>query len=96
MDKQACDECERMAVWQYAPADTYGSYCDGHVPRGCSCNQTWSEETGSMDGPEQVDDTGRLLPCVEMEFDIDGFPTGDREDVWRYRAANGYPTPATA
>jgi len=92
-DRQPCDECEAMAVWQWAPADSYGSYCDAHVPRGCSCNNTWNDETDELTGPEARDEDGRLLPCIEIEFDASGFAPGDKEEVLKYRARNNYSAP---
>lgn len=36
--------CGKNATWLYMPSsDNYPYYCDEHVPRGCSCNDTLLE-----------------------------------------------------
>lgn len=70
-EKATCEVCGALAVWQWAPADSFGDYCDDHVPRGCSCNAVDFEDPS---GPQHLDEWGRLRPCVEIEFDADGFP----------------------
>lgn len=52
--------CGAPAVWHYMPMTTRSDvdFCEEHVPRGCSCNI-------NVDGVEDTDELGRLLPCVE-------------------------------
>ena len=76
--KVGCDKCRSMAVWEYAPADGNGFYCDTHVPRGCSCNTMGYEHSGfhPRSRPD-LDDQGRDLPCVEYWFDEEGYNYDD-------------------
>lgn len=70
--KYHCCKCAFKAVWYYAPwtsmkveEDNY--YCEKHVRRGCSCNV--DPDTGI----EDQDSQGRLLPCCEYDYDVNGF-----------------------
>lgn len=69
--KITCNNCPEMAVWMYLPQSKDkpydGFYCDGCVPRGCSCN--WNPYTNE----EDKDEKGRLYPCSEYFFDNEGF-----------------------
>lgn len=58
-----CAVCGALATWDYlpAPASARRSYCDQHVPRGCSCSE------GSVDA------SGRRRPCIEYDYEADGF-----------------------
>ena len=72
--RMPCAKCGAMAVWYYVPSSTGGNrgYCDSCVSRGCSCNLVIDES--GVETEEQVrDDTGRLLPCCEYDYDADGF-----------------------
>jgi hypothetical protein len=67
--KIKCSKCKSTAIWNYSPGkdcdDNY--FCDGCVPRGCSCNL-------NEDGEEEyLDDLGRQLPCCEYDFSEEGF-----------------------
>jgi hypothetical protein len=75
--------CGAPAVWQLAPADSYGEYCDDCVPRGCSCNII---DIGNPRARKQHrDKRGRLLPCCEYDFDENGFPPDPPDKVEAYR-----------
>jgi hypothetical protein len=67
-----CQKCGKLAVWEYAPSDGVGSYCDECVPRGCSCNVI-DHRDESPDAEQDRDELGRLMPCVEYWFWPDGF-----------------------
>lgn len=82
-----CQKCGALAVWEMAPSDSFGEYCEGCVPRGCSCNQTFNDASGEWDGPERTEDDGRLLPCCEYWYWPDGFEPGDPEGPAKHRAA---------
>lgn len=72
MNKVLCGKCGvEIAVWCYMPGKEHWHYCDGCVPRGCSCNI--DPETGI----EDTDSLGRLLPCCEYWYDEDGFSLDD-------------------
>lgn len=66
-----CIVCGRKADWFYMPGSE--SYCDNHVPRGCSCNAELKEgididseeATNHANYYEPVDDQGRKYPCCE-------------------------------
>jgi hypothetical protein len=65
--KYLCAHCNNLAVWYYMPASEWWTeksryLCDVHIEphRGCSCST-------------EVDDQGRLLPCVEFDYNPDGF-----------------------
>lgn len=79
-----CQKCGAMAVWEMAPCDSFGEYCDDCVPRGCSCNTVDFPATDV--GEEHRDERGRLLPCCEYDFLPDGFPPGDPKGPAEYRA----------
>jgi hypothetical protein len=73
--KHNCCKCNQMAVWVYMPMsdrlekDRY--FCDDCIERGCGCNQI---DIGDNASDEQYkDDQGRLLPCVEYDFNEEGF-----------------------
>lgn len=59
-------KCSAMAVWCYDPGRSDNYYCDNCVCRGCSC--MYDEN----DIPK-LDERGRLLPCIEYSFNINGF-----------------------
>lgn len=80
-----CSVCGALAVWEYAPADGLGEYCDEHVPRGCSCNRSYNPESDDWDGPEDTDELGRLLPCCEYFWSPEGFEPTDPAEVEAYR-----------
>lgn len=81
-DKKPCATCGALATWNYGPI-WYGpdepphSFCDEHVPRGCSCNLTDPQDATSTE--QDRDEQGRLLPCVEYDFDPDGFEVAARD-----------------
>ena len=61
------ENCKIIAVWYYMPGKDEIYYCDNHVPRGCSCNvdpDSYQENTDAL---------GRLFPCCEYDYDLDGF-----------------------
>lgn len=60
----ACVVCGAPAVWHYEPSGERDDrdFCDEHVSRGCSCN------VDPNTGVEDVDEKGRLLPCVEYSL----------------------------
>lgn len=66
ISKYKCHSCKEIAVWDYMPSGVDLYYCDDCVPRGCSC-QT------DDDGNDLKDDLGRLLPCCEYDYNIDGW-----------------------
>ena len=69
--KKTCLKCDNTAVWDYAPNGRY-YYCDEHVPRGCSCN--YKESQMDAENPElEFDEQGRDLPCVEYDYNEEGF-----------------------
>lgn len=77
--KIKCDNCNKLAVWYYAPEDHPNDYlqhnpflCDDCVPRGCSCNLIGSTLK------QHTDEKGRLLPCCEYWNNEFGFD----DDVW--------------
>jgi hypothetical protein len=81
---RAVCKCGAPAVWEMAPCDSFGEYCDECVPRGCSCNaKSYPYKAG---GAQHRDDRGRLLPCVEFDYWPEGFPAGDRAEAEAYRA----------
>ena len=67
-DDETCG-CGQPAVWWYAPGGANPFYCDGCVPRGCSCNAEPID--GDMDNEDPgnwrqaTDEQGRELPCCE-------------------------------
>lgn len=67
--KQLCDKenCKKMAVWYYMPASEDVYYCDEHISRGCSCNINPDTNEEDKDG------LGRLLPCVEYDYNEKGY-----------------------
>lgn len=76
--KHTCAKCslmgrEALAIWYYMPYfanknEDEHYFCDDCVPRGCSCNLI-SED----DDKEQLDERGRLLPCVEYGYSETGY-----------------------
>ena len=64
-----------MSVWIYMPSgeraekDRY--YCDDCIERGCSCNCIMVN--GFITDEQNQDDQGRLLPCIEYDFNEEGF-----------------------
>lgn len=73
--------CGALATWDYAPAPIGRSraFCDDCVPRGCSCNAIgypYDEDMDEYTGEEEQerDERGRLLPCIEYDFDENGWP----------------------
>lgn len=83
--KAKCQTCGALAVWELAPADSFGEYCDDCVPRGCSCNVIDYDDP-RPDAPQHTDEQDRLLPCCEFWRWPDGFEPGDPEEVAAYRA----------
>lgn len=72
--KVKCDKCCTKAVWEYAPSDGNGFYCDVHVPRGCSCNtMTYEHSEFHPRSQPDLDEQGRDLPCVEYWFNEEGY-----------------------
>ena len=88
MTKELC-ECGKISVWVYMPGYSSGShpyFCDDCVPRGCECNYGYSDEIEPL-WEENVDwkwiekdvswtaldDKKREYPCVEYEYEPDGF-----------------------
>ncbi len=70
--KIRCAKCNDLAIWFYAPSydgklETNDYYCDGHVSRGCSCNVDIDTEI------EELDESGRLMPCCEYDFSEAGY-----------------------
>jgi hypothetical protein len=69
--KHQCCQCNQMAVWKYIPlsemAESNRYYCEACIKRGCSCNFNF------ISGEEDVDELGRSLPCVEYDFNKEGF-----------------------
>jgi len=63
-EKHRCCRCNQIARWLYLPdtRNEYPYFCDTHVPRGCSCNAS-----------DEVDDSGRLLPCCEYQYSENGW-----------------------
>jgi hypothetical protein len=80
-----CMTCGAKAIWENMPSGCFGEYCDDCVPRGCGCNRSFDPETDEWDGPEDTDDEGRLLPCVEYWYHTDGFEH-DAEGAGAYAA----------
>jgi len=76
--------CDAVAVWKLAPADSFGEWCDEHVPRGCSCNLIDFEDR-RPEAPQVTDELGRLLPCIEYDFMPEGFEPGDPDGPRKYR-----------
>lgn len=72
-DVLPCQTCGAVAIWEYAPSDGSGFYCDTCVPRGCSCN-VLDYDDPRPDAPQETDMQGRLLPCVEYECWPEGVP----------------------
>lgn len=71
--KQKCSVCDKFAVWDYMPNDREDmTFCDDHVPRGCSCNNV--DYFDESENAEQFRDVhGRLLPCCEFQYNEEGF-----------------------
>lgn len=92
-DLAKCQVCGAQAVWELAPADSFGEFCDEHVPRGCSCNVIYRgpdeepryDEQGLPIQEQERDERGRLLPCCEYDFYPEGFPPGDPRQPDRFR-----------
>lgn len=70
--KHTCQNCDKLAVWHYAPSGGTGNYCDLCVPRGCSCNVIDFDDP-SPDAEQHTDDQHRLLPCCEYDYNEDGW-----------------------
>lgn len=86
-EKYKCYECDKLATWSYMPAtenftleETY--LCDDHVPRGCTCNQTWEPIDGDKNNGDEsnwkmvseiLDKNGKKLPCCEWQYCEDGY-----------------------
>lgn len=64
--KRACDKCNKLAVWNYAPGKGDIYYCEGCVPRGCSCQM-------DDEGKQFLDLEGREQPCCEYNYSEKGF-----------------------
>ena len=76
--KYACQRCRiKKAVWVYVPNSHY-FYCDDCISRGCSCN------VDPNTGVEDTDEKGRLLPCCEYDYDLDGFDDPDENKYEEY------------
>ncbi len=66
-----CCICGKKALWGYMPGTE--SYCDKHVPRGCSCNDElkpgihidYPEALDHKNYIQKLDDQGRKKPCCE-------------------------------
>jgi hypothetical protein len=88
MSKEICD-CGNEAIYCYLPGHSNGDNpfsCDSCVPRGCSCNYhyldyenpegelgvdwVWIDEGKIY---SYVDNEGRFYPCVEHDYDPDGY-----------------------
>lgn len=71
---EACEICEQKAEWTYMPGDF--SFCDKHVPRGCTCNANPIDDNWDNSNPknwkQETDELGRLLPCCEYWYDENG------------------------
>lgn len=67
--------CTKMAVWFYLPGKEDIYYCDDCVPRGCTCRgyQEVFDEDSPDEWEEELDSEGRALPCVEYDYDENGF-----------------------
>lgn len=62
--RHVCRLCSAMATWYYMPTSAllgHRTYCDAHVPRGCSCSEG------------HYDAEGREMPCIEYCHDDAGF-----------------------
>lgn len=81
MLKHTCCRCSMKAVWFYLPwsegkirRDHY--FCEACVRRGCSCNlitDPGEGDIGMQTGEQYKDDQGRLLPCIEYDFNSSGY-----------------------
>lgn len=76
--KHLCGQCDKVAVWYYVPSSEWWTeksryLCEDHINphRGCSCNI--NPESGEQD----KDEVGRLLPCIEFDYNKDGFENED-------------------
>ena len=78
VDLAQCQNCGKLAVWDYAPSGGIGEYCDDCVPRGCSCNIIEWDDPRALE--QHKDELGRLLPCAEYWFMADGFAPSERGD----------------
>jgi hypothetical protein len=59
--------CGKIATWLYMPlSDNYPYYCDEHVPRGCSCNNSYLEE--EPDIIEHFIDIGQKFRIEDREI----------------------------
>lgn len=84
-NKMKCKQCDKEAVWEYAPNSLTNVYCDDCVSRGCTCNYktdttppepTWEGATVYLNiDPElqEKDEQGRMFPCVEYDYSKFGF-----------------------
>ena len=72
---EACESCGKKAEWTYMPGDF--SFCDKHVPRGCSCNDypidNNYENIKKRNWKSERDKLGRLLPCCEYWYNKTGW-----------------------
>jgi hypothetical protein len=90
--KILCDVCHaKIATWDYIP-DCYDGkhfYCEDCVPRGCSCNiKDYPLNDPNEPGIEETDELGRLLPCCEFDYSLNGWtPTHLLNGKWinKYR-----------
>lgn len=65
-NEDKCNNCNVNAVWFYMPAADI-QYCDGCVPRGCSCNLKDIDD--GVTGEQDTDKFGRLYPCIEYMYE---------------------------
>lgn len=79
--KLKCIKCNKIAVWEYMPSPGGVYFCDDHVPRGCSCNI-------NDYGVEDTDEQGRLLPCIEYDYDPYGIDQHFHLDEDTYHLIN--------
>lgn len=75
--KTLCCKCKNIATWVYMPGGKDDYYCDGHVPRGCSCNLKPKDGDYENNNPDNwyqpLDDKNRELPCCEFDYSEGGF-----------------------
>lgn len=82
MSKEKCKKCGELAVWLYMPKGGY--YCDGCVPRGCSCNW-YPVDADSDELIEEKDEYGRSYPCCEYFYDSSGYDACEDENCLQCR-----------
>lgn len=89
--KLKCCKCDAFAVWCYMPASERPEeeryFCDEHISRGCSCQVI---EYGSGGTEQYKDEQGRLLPCIEYDYDPNGYYDNDG-DYWTREYEDWFP-----